>query len=409
MGGGPGHSCPRGNTMKQSKGKKQPVVKPLKGRRVWEIGTALLLLAVLVVTAAALRGGEGEREARAARKRLFAVARVTDVLADHSAEDTWTEGRRLGEQYIEVKLLTGPFKGTVLETSNYLNAYTNVDCRLGTRIVVRLDYDDHGEPYIISVPNYDRGLVLAGLLVVFGALLVLIGGKKGAMALLGLAYTLACLWYLLVPLILRGADPILVSIGVVALTTAASLLLLTGFSRKMLCATLGCVGGVAAAGIFAGLAGTISPLNGFNLSEAEELVLRAGDSKLHISGLLVSGILIASLGAVMDVAMSIASSCNELRELNPNLTRAELFRSGMNIGRDAMGTMANTLILAFAGASLNMLILFRVYDYPLIQIANTDAMAVEVIRGVAGSIGIVLTVPLVALLSSRFMGPKPKT
>ena len=366
--------------MKQSKGKKQPVVKPLKGRRVWEIGAALLLLAVLVVTAAALRGGEGEREARAARKRLFAVARVTDVLADHSAEDTWTEGRRLGEQYIEVKLLTGPFKGTVLETSNYLNAYTNVDCRLGTRIVVRLDYDDHGEPYIISVPNYDRGLVLAGLLVVFGALLVLIGGKKGAMALLGLAYTLACLWYLLVPLILRGADPILVSIG-----------------------------GVAAAGIFAGLAGTISPLNGFNLSEAEELVLRAGDSKLHISGLLVSGILIASLGAVMDVAMSIASSCNELRELNPNLTRAELFRSGMNIGRDAMGTMANTLILAFAGASLNMLILFRVYDYPLIQIANTDAMAVEVIRGVAGSIGIVLTVPLVALLSSRFMGPQPKT
>ena len=395
--------------MKQSKGKKQPVVKPLKGRRVWEIGAALLLLAVLVVTAAALRGGEGEREARAARKRLFAVARVTDVLADHSAEDPWTEGRRLGEQYIEVKLLTGPFKGTVLETSNYLNAYTNVDCRLGTRIVVRLDYDDHGEPYIISVPNYDRGLVLAGLLVMFGALLVLIGGKKGAMALLGLAYTLACLWYLLVPLILRGADPILVSIGVVALTTAASLLLLTGFSRKMLCATLGCVGGVAAAGIFAGLAGTISPLNGFNLSEAEELVLRAGDSKLHISGLLVSGILIASLGAVMDVAMSIASSCNELRELNPNLTRAELFRSGMNIGRDAMGTMANTLILAFAGASLNMLILFRVYDYPLIQIANTDAMAVEVIRGVAGSIGIVLTVPLVALLSSRFMGPKPKT
>ena len=229
------------------------------------------------------------------------------------------------------------------------------------------------------------------------------------MALLGLAYTLACLWYLLVPLILRGADPILVSIGVVALTTAASLLLLTGFSRKTLCATLGCVGGVAAAGIFAGLAGTISPLNGFNLSEAEELVLRAGDSKLHISGLLVSGILIASLGAVMDVAMSIASSCNELRELNPNLTRAELFRSGMNIGRDAMGTMANTLILAFVGASLNMLILFRVYDYPLIQIANTDAMAVEVIRGVAGSIGIVLTVPLVALLSSRFMGPKPKT
>ena len=130
--------------------------------------------------------------------------------------------------------------------------------------------------------------------------------------------------------------------------------------------------------------------------------------KPNVRFLLVSGILIASLGAVMDVAMSIASSCHELRQLNPSLTRRELFRSGMNIGRDAMGTMANTLILAFAGASLNMLILFRVYDYPLIQIANTDAMAIEVIRGIAGSIGIIVTVPLVSLLSARLFAPAKK-
>ena len=324
-------------------------------------------------------------------------------MEDNAEPDAWTEGRRLGQQYIRVKILTGEFKGSVMETVNYLNAYSNVDCREGTRIIVRLDLDDSGAPYIVSVPNYDRGLVFFGLLAVFILLLVLIGGKKGAMAVLGLGYTVACVWFVLVPLLLRGVPPIPATIGIVALTTAASLLLLTGFSKKTLCATLGCVGGVAAAGLFAAAAGALSPMNGFNMSEAEELVLRAYDSQLHISGLLVSGILIASLGAVMDVAMSIASACNELHEVNPALSRRELFRSGMNIGRDAMGTMANTLILAFAGASLNILILFQAYGFPAIQILNTEAIVIEVIRGIAGSVGIILTVPLVSLLSARIL------
>jgi len=379
--------------------------KMLTTERTLEIATAAALLLLLVLWALLLHWTDSEREPTAARKRIFAVAEVTDILADNAAEDTWTEGRRIGEQLIEVEILSGQYKGEVLETVNYLSAYSNVDCKLGTRVIVRLDQDDRGGVYVVSVPNYDRGIVLAGLLIAFAVILVAIGGKKGAMALLGLAYTVACIWYILIPMILRGAQPIPATVLIVALTTAASLILLTGFTRKTLCATLGCIGGVAAAGIFALIAAVFSPINGFNMSEAEELVLRAYDQKLHISGLLVSGILIASLGAVMDVAMSIASSCHELRQLNPSLTRRELFHSGMNIGRDAMGTMANTLILAFAGASLNMLILFRVYDYPLIQIANTDAMAVELIRGIAGSIGIIVTVPLVSLLSARLFAP----
>ena len=394
-----------------NKGKQQaaPQARHLPGgRRMWEALTALLLVLVLAVTALALRGTAEEREATAARKRIFAVAKVTDVLLDNGAPDTWTEGRRLGEQYIEVELISGQFKGTVLETYNYMNAYNNIDCKVGTRIVVRLDYDDSGQLYIVSVPNYDRGIVMAGLLLAFAAVLILVGGKKGAMALAGLIYTVACIWYILVPAILRGASPMPVTIAIVALTTGASLLLLTGFTRKTLCATLGCVGGVTVSGIFASIAGRLTPINGFNMSEAEELVLRAYDSELHISGLLVCGILIAALGAVMDVAMSIASACQELREVNPSLGKKELFRSGMNIGRDAMGTMANTLILAFAGASLNILILVQVYDYPLIQIVNTDAIVIELIRGISGSIGIILTVPIVAALSACLMTEHPK-
>jgi uncharacterized membrane protein len=178
---------------------------------------------------------------------------------------------------------------------------------------------------------------------------------------------------------------------------------LNGFSKKTIGAVIGCIGGVTIAGLIAYLAGIISPINGFNMPEAEELVLRAGEN-IKISGLLVSGILISALGAVMDVALMITSAVSELYTMNPKASRKMLFKSGINIGRDAMGTMANTLILAFAGASLNMLLLFRIFDYPYLQIMNSDLMIVEIIQGLAGSIGIVLTVPLVAALSAGMYG-----
>lgn len=378
---------------------------PDRRLRLYEILASVLIFAILIGWALALNLTAGDRELTAAQKRIFAVAEVTDVLADNASPDTWTEGRRIGQQLLEVKVLTGEHKGAVLEATNFLSAYANVDAKVGTKVIVRLDVDEQGELYVVSVPAYNRAPVMLGLALIFAALLVIIGRKKGVMALVGLVYTLACIWFIQVPMILRGAEPVLVSIIIVALTTAASLLFLTGLSRKTLCAVLGCVCGVGVAGIFAAVSGSISQLNGFNLPEAEDLVLRATQDTVRISGLLVSGILVASLGAVMDVAMSISSSCWELRQLNPGLPKAALFRSGMNIGRDAMGTMANTLILAFAGASLNTLLLFRIYGYPAIQLFNSDAIAVELIRGLAGSIGIILTVPLVAALSAALMPP----
>lgn len=299
---------------------------------------------------------------------------------------------------------SGEYKGEELPAVNYMNAYTNLDLKAGTPIIVRLDYDDQGFPYIAAISNYNRGIVLAGLTVVFIALLVLLGGKRGVGAVLGLAFTVVCIWFFLIPLLRRGAPTILSTVALVAVTASVSLLLLGGFSRKTLCATIGCVGGVAIAGIAAGLAGWLTPLGGFNMGEAEELVLRAADNGLHIRGLFVSGVLIAALGAVMDVAMTITSAVFELHAMNPGADRRALVRSGLNIGRDAMGTMANTLILAFAGSSLNMLILFRVFDYPFLQVINSDLMALEVIQGLAGSIGIILTVPLVALLSASMCG-----
>lgn len=368
---------------------------------------ALLAVAFLWVAVALARPVEGDTPTSASQ-RVFVAVRVTQVLEDDAQPDDWSEGRRLGTQLLEVELLQGEHKGERLTSPNYLSAYYNIDAQVGTRMIARLAQDDGGALYVASFVNYDRGAVLAGFGLLFALALVAVGGKQGLKALFGLAFTLVALWCVLIPLLLRGVSPIWATIALVALTAGVSLAALTGYTRKTLAALLGCVGGVTIAGALAALAGTLTPLNGFNMPEAEELVLRATDHGLTISGLLVCGVLIASLGAVMDVAMSIASSCSELKALNPELGAKALFRSGMNIGRDAMGTMANTLILAFVGSSLNALILFRAYDYPSLQILNSDMMAIELVQGLAGSMGIVLTVPLVAAASAWLLTARGK-
>lgn len=339
----------------------------------------------------------------ASSQLVFVPAKVTAVLSDNAQPDYENgEGRRIGTQELEIRILSGRHKDEILPLTNYMSALFNVDVQAGDRVIVRLITQEDGS-YYASMFNYDRGLVMGLALLVFCAVLVALGGWKGLRALLGLVFTLAVIWFLLIPGLIRGWPGIPLTIAAAAVTAAASLILLDGLTRKSLCAVLGCVGGVAAAGLCAGIVGALTPLNGFNMSEAENLILYGAEKGLTVSGLLVCGVLIAALGAVMDVAMSIASAVWELRERSPQLPARELFRSGMNIGRDAMGTMANTLILAFAGSSLNLLILVQVYDIPFLQLVNTDFICIEVLQSVAGSMGILLTVPLVAGISARLM------
>lgn len=339
---------------------------------------------------------------------VYAPAKVTAVLSDNAREDFENaEGRRVGDQELELRILSGEHKDEIMTVTNYMSALFNVDVQQGDRIIVRIMTDENGS-YYASVFNYDRGIVLGGFLLVFFVLLAALGGKKGLGALAGLLLTLGCIWFILIPCLLRGVPAIPVTIAVSAVSAAAGLIFLNGYSKKTFCAVCGCVGGVLVSGIAAAVVGILSPMNGFNMQEAENLILYGADQGLKVSGLLVCGVLISALGAVMDVALGIASSVWEMREQNPDASVGSLFRSGMQIGKDAMGTMANTLILAFAGSSLNMLILVQTYNIPFLQLINTDSIALEVVQSVAGSIGILLTVPLVALISARLMACRKK-
>jgi len=366
----------------------------------------LLALIIFIVTIYMLNSTSADETPTAASKFMFQRGHVIKLLNDNASTDTWTEGLRLGAQEVLVAIDNGDYEGDELITINYLTAYGNIDLDVGSHVIVRIDFDENQNPYIASISNYNRSNIIIGLAIVFFSLLILLGGKKGIAAAMGLIFTILSIWLILIPLLEKGFPSIPAAIIVVSTTTVVSLYLLNGYSQKTLIATIGCIGGVSIAGLIAFIAGVVAPINGFNMPEAEEIILRTSGSGLKVSGLLVSGVLIASLGAVMDISLTITSAVSELHDMNPQASSGKLFKSGLNIGRDAMGTMANTLILAFAGASLNMLILFRVFDYPYMQIFNSDLMTIEIIQGLAGSIGIVLTVPLVAALSGFIFSKK---
>lgn len=383
----------------------------MKNKRLNVVIRVLPVVIVLAILAGIAmwinRANENETTPDSGRL-VYAPAKVTAVLSDNAQEDFENaEGRRVGDQELEIQILSGDHKDEIMTVTNYMSALFNVDVQQGDRIIVRIMTDENGA-YYASVFNYDRGIVLGGFLLIFFILLGALGGKKGLGALAGLLLTLGCIWFILIPCLLRGVPAIPVTIAVSAVAAAAGLIFLNGYSKKTFCAVCGCVGGVLVSGIAAAVVGSLSPMNGFNMQEAENLILYGADQGLKVSGLLVCGVLISALGAVMDVALGIASSVWEMKEQNPDASVGSLFRSGMQIGKDAMGTMANTLILAFAGSSLNMLILVQTYNIPFLQLINTDSIALEVVQSVAGSIGILLTVPLVALISARLMARRKK-
>ena len=329
----------------------------------------------------------------------YVKAKVLQILTDDTQVDEGYEGVLRGTQEIIVEIEEGEKKGETYQVTNYLSALYNINCKEGTKIVVRMDERSDGSQEI-SVYNYNRESVLVGAIVIFMALLVIIGGKKGLMSLLSLLYTLLNVFFILIPALYFGAPVLQTTIGIIVITNLVCFIMIDGINKKTICAALGTTTGVIAAGIFAYIMGKMSHISGLQTNEAEELLLVCRDYGLTVTNLFTAGILVSALGAVMDVAMSISSSLNELHTLNPSLPSKDLFKSGMNIGRDAMGTMANTLILAFVGSSLNLIIMIYSYNIPLTQLWATDLVAREIIQGISGSIGIIMTVPFVAFFGS---------
>lgn len=333
------------------------------------------------------------------RDIVYEKAQILEIVSDETTQDPVITDLLVGTQQLKIKMLSGQWEGEEFYIKNSLSRLYNVNGNYVDKIIVRIALVD-GNIQNINVFNYNRWPILAGIMALFSMLLVVIGRKNGLRALLSLVFTGSVIAFVMLPKIFAGSDPIIMSVITVVITTIVSLILVSSWSRKTLSAIIGTISGVVIAGIIAYIAGRMAFLSGVTMSEAEELMSLAGDTGLKVRGLMFSAILIASLGAVMDVAMSISSSVFEFKSINKSLGRAELIKSGMNVGKDVMGTMANTLILAFAGGSLNIMILIMAYKMSFNQMINLDLIGTEMILSFAGSIGIVLTVPITAFVAA---------
>ena len=386
----------------------------IKGKKWIPTAIVLALAAVVFVILFAVshKGRIYQAQSTELARLTYEQAEVLNVSQSNlSVDRSLPDGIVTGTQTILIRILTGDFAGQTLEIKNYVTPFDSLPLEVGDKISIYQNTDEDGSLGAVYVYEYDR---IPGVFVVLGLFLlvtVLVGGRTGLKSLLGLALTVVTVIWIFCPLLMKGAQPVPTALLLCVYVSVVSFVILGGVGKKTLCACLGTVAGMGLAALFGVAAQAITRITSYSMYSTDSLLdefrnIQLQDIPLHISGLLTAGIVIASLGAVMDVAMSLSSAMAELKSVNPGLTRRELWRSGMNVGRDMVGTMTNTLILAFAGNSLVLILYLWSLELGFRQLLSSSFFSVELISAISASIGVVLTVPLTALIGSLVYGRK---
>lgn len=364
---------------------------------------AVLLAARLLAAPVPVQSDEPENRAD------YESAFVDQILSDSTEKDPASDNGYRGEQLLLVTVRSGDYKGQQMQVYNYVGPLYGGPLKVGDRATVLISTYSDGTVNA-TVYEFDRLLPLCIVLVLFIAAAVAVGGRTGVKSLVALAVTLVCLFGVLLPSLMKGANTLLMTFIVCAYVAVVSLTIVGGVRKKTVCAMLGAVAGTALALLFGLLAQGLTRIDGLRIDDVEPLLqLRQTGTPIGLRGLLVGGIVISALGAVMDVTMGIASSLSEVHAANPELSRRELFRSGMNIGRDMVGTMTNTLILAFLGSGFTLILYLYSLGLSPRQLLSSAYVSLEVVSGVASSVGVILSIPLTALITAEVFTREKKS
>ena len=329
--------------------------------------------------------------------RTFAKATVMNVLQDNETKD----GIYIGRQLVKLKITSGKWKGKTMEADSSSAYLYGAHCKKGSKVIALVS--EANGSFSASVYSVDREMQVYLIIAIFLLTLIIIGGKQGFASVIGLAFTAICILFLFLPMIYKGHSPILSAVFVVALTTIVTMYLVGGVSGKTAVAIIGTISGVLISALFAFLFCKMTDISGYNVSSIESLIYVRDQTGIDVGQLLFAGILIASLGAVMDVAMSISSTIEEISHQNPELGVKGLFFSGMRVGKDMMGTMSNTLILAYTGSATGTLLTIYSYEMPYLQIMGYNSIITEIVCGLCGTIGVILTVPIQAFITTMVL------
>ncbi len=270
----------------------------------------------------------------------------------------------------------------------------------GDRVLVSYSKDIEGND-VFYITDFIRRIPLLILFLIFSLLTVLIGRIRGVMSLVGLGVTFFVILFIILPLIYKGVDPVLVSIGGSFIIIPITFFLSHGLNKKTLIAVLATIVSLILVGILAKVFILFSTLSGF-ASEEASFIFVAKDGQVNLQGILLAGIIIGTLGILDDITVSQASIVQELKKANPSMKPKKIFSSAMSVGQDHIASMVNTLVLVYTGASLPLLLLFIDNPHPFTEIINYQIVAEEVVRTLVGSIGLVFAVPITTFLAVRF-------
>ena len=376
-------------------------------QKKWISGAVLAVVLAIFAGLFTVAHPKAEPAPDAAEYMEYENAVVEQILSDSTETDPVSENHYRGNQNLIVRVKTGQYAGEQMMADNTVGPIYGTPMQVGDRVTVGLSTYSDGTVRCY-VYEYNR---FPGLVLVVGAFLlvtVLVGGKVGIKSLLSLGLTVAALIFILLPLLLAGWPTIPTTFLISVLVTAATFVILGGVDKKTVCACLGTLAGIALATVFGLMAQSWLRIDGYRQEYAEALLQlrQTGESMIGITGLVTAGVIVSALGAVMDVAMSIASAIRELTRVNDSLTARELFKSGMNIGRDMVGTMTNTLILAILGSGLTLVVYIYSLGLQPWQLLSSSYMSLEAISAVASSIGVMLAVPLTAAICALSFGKK---
>ena len=341
-----------------------------------------------------------EREGTARRARVLSV--------DDSGLQT--HGLlKFGTQQLTVGMLEGPHKGKTFRAVNEIRAQMELDKQFkpgDQAVVIEKGGENPATDTLVARDHWRLGWI-ATLFVGFCALLILFGGWTGAKALFSFVVSCLVIWKAVIPLALRGWPASWVAFAAACYLTALIMYLVAGWTRKGAAAFLG-----SALGVFAGLAmahvfGRLMNINGATMPYVQTL-LYSGYEFLNLQDIFIGAMVLASSGAVMDLAMDIASGIEEVARHNPSLPRRELFLSGLRIGRSVVGTMTTTLLLAYSGGYITLLMAFAAQGTPILDFVNSTLVSAEVVKTLIGSFSLVLVAPFTALVGSVILSPKAK-
>lgn len=313
-----------------------------------------------------------------------------------------------GEQGCTVELLEGKFKGRQAAAFNLLNGSLESDKIYQPEDIamVVVNYDQDSILSITMIDHYriDKEILLAAI---FVAILILFAGKTGMRAVLSFVITVLTIWKLLVPLYLKGWHPVPIGIGITLFLTVCIISLVYGFDKRCLAAVSGSFLGTMTTCLFGIVFTDAFKIQGAVMSYSESL-LYSGYQDLNLTKILMAGIFIGASGAMMDLAVDITSAVDEVVKKKPGISWREAAHSGFNVGRAAMGTMTTTLLLAYSGGYIALLMVFMAQGTPIYNILNFKYVAAELLDTVVGSMGLVLVAPFTAVTSALLLTGKKK-